>query len=164
MKKIFTPDHFMESVFDITPRFLMDRGIRNIIVDIDNTLSKWGSAEPELEVCRWIESMRKNNIKVCILSNSSSKRINRYCRNMDVLSVNNVHKPLKSSFIKAMTAMEAVKYDTCVIGDQVFTDIVGGNKSGIFTILVKPIDRREFIMTRFLRKLENVILKKVAKK
>lgn len=160
MDKLFCPDMCFNSIFDIGPDFLKDKNIHNIIVDIDNTLSCWGSKEPEPNVCDWIDKTRKKGFKICILSNSSNKRIKRYCSNIDVLYVKNVRKPFKSSFMKAMKLMDSNSYNTCVIGDQIFTDIIGGNNCGLYTILVLPIDKKEFVFTRLMRKLEKRLLNK----
>lgn len=159
MEKIFYPDIYLNSIFDIKVEDLREKGIENLIVDIDNTLSKWGCSEPDLKVCRWINSMRSQGFKICILSNSSNKRIRNYCSNLDVIFVENVRKPFKSSFMKAMKLLGSQKCNTCVIGDQIFTDIMGGNRCGLFTILVSPIDKKEFFMTKLMRKLQGRILK-----
>jgi len=160
MGRSLCPDLYIASVFDIDLQLLLNKGIFNIIIDIDNTLSRWGSVEPEPMVCEWISRTRRMGFKVCILSNSAKKRVRIYCSGLDVFFVENVHKPLKYPFIKAMALMNSNRIDTCVIGDQIFTDILGGKLCGLFTILVKPIDDNEFIFTKLMRSLEKIVLKK----
>lgn len=160
MPNKFAPDIFITSVFDLDLRMLKSRGISNIIIDIDNTLSKWGSAKPDSTVCDWIGNVRGEGFKICILSNSSNKRVETYCSGLDVLHVRNVRKPMKSSFINAMGLLCSDASNTCVVGDQIFTDIIGGNSCGLYTVLVAPIDKNEFFITRLIRKLEKLIINK----
>jgi HAD superfamily phosphatase (TIGR01668 family) len=148
------------SIFDIDVELIRNKNINNMIIDIDNTLSSWGSISPDPSVCSWINNVKECGFNICILSNSSNKRIRKYCSGIDVVFVENVHKPLKSSFIKAMKLLGSSKDNTCVIGDQIFTDIIGGNSCGLFTILVDPVDKRELFFTKLVRKLQNKILKK----
>jgi HAD superfamily phosphatase (TIGR01668 family) len=160
MAKLLYPDDFKTSVYELDPGYFEEKGIKNIIVDIDNTLSKWGSKEPQREVCQWLQKLREDGMNICILSNSSNKRIRKYCSNLDVFFAENVRKPFKASFNKAMRLMESSKYDTCVIGDQIFTDILGGNLSGLYTILVTPVDKKELFFTRITRKIEKLVVQK----
>ena len=159
MGKYIYPDDFADSIFDINFDYLYKKELFNLIIDLDNTLSRWGSKRPDIDVCNWIKTIRKKGFKICILSNSSNNRINNYCCDLDVLFVKNVNKPFKSSFIRAMAIMDSNNRNTCVIGDQIFTDILGGNLCSMYTILVPPIDNNEFILTKFLRILEKAILK-----
>jgi HAD superfamily phosphatase (TIGR01668 family) len=156
----YHPNEYLKSIYDIKPEALLEKGIKNLIIDIDNTLSEWGAKRPGMESCSWIDGMRHKGFKICILSNSSNKRIKAYCAGIDVLFVENVRKPMKSSFRRAMAVLGSAKNDTCVIGDQVFTDIAGGNSCGMHTILVQPVDKNEFFFTRLMRKLEKRIIKK----
>lgn len=160
MGKGLYPDIYLSSIYNIDLDFLKDKGISSIIIDIDNTLSPWGSIKPEERTCHLIECIRNKGFKICILSNSSMRRIKKYCLNLDVIYGVNVRKPLKQAFIKAMELMDSNVEDTCVIGDQLFTDILGGNSCGLFTILVAPIDKNEFILTRIIRRFEKRILDK----
>jgi HAD superfamily (subfamily IIIA) phosphatase, TIGR01668 len=158
MGKKFLPDERIVSIYDIEPGYLKDKGISNIIVDIDNTLSTWRSVKPDNKACSWIDNMKKSGFKICILSNSSNHRIIRYCSGIDVSFVINVRKPFRSSFLKAMNALGSNKNNTCVIGDQLLTDIAGGNSCGLYTILVPPIGKKEFAFTKLSRAIEKVIL------
>ncbi|KPU44942.1 mitochondrial PGP phosphatase [Oxobacter pfennigii] len=160
MGKSLYPDIHIPSIYDIDLSYLKSKGITNMIIDIDNTLSKWGSKMPDEKVCSWIKGSKASGFKICILSNSSNKRISLYCSELNVLFCKNVRKPLKSSFINAMNLLESQFYNTCVVGDQIFTDILGGNKCSLFTILVNPIDRNEFILTRIIRIIEAKFLKR----
>jgi len=161
MLNIFIPDLYISSVFDMDLEILKNKGIENIIIDIDNTLSKWGSSKPGPDVCNWVKNVREHGFKICILSNSSNRRIAAYCSEIDVFYVKNVFKPLKYSFINAMNLLCSNASNTCVIGDQIFTDILGGNYCGLFTILVVPIDNNEFFFTKIIRRFERLIINRI---
>lgn len=164
MASLLYPDLYAASIFDINPQMLKDKGLKNLIVDIDNTLSLWKAREPDSKVCSWISSLKSSGFNICILSNSSSRRISTYCANIDVVYVENVMKPFRISYLKAMRLLNSKYTDTCVIGDQIFTDILGGKLSGLFTILVSPIDRQEFFFTKLLRRVEKKILMRFLEK
>lgn len=160
MGKFIFPDIYVDSVYDLTPSFFRCRGLSNIIIDIDNTLSLWGSKSPQEKECSWIKSIREGGIKICILSNSFNKRVRNYCSGMDVYFSVNSFKPLKSSFKKAMKVLGSDRRSTCVIGDQAFTDILGGNSCGLYTILVKPLGSRELLTTKLFRCISAYFYKK----
>jgi HAD superfamily phosphatase (TIGR01668 family) len=164
MGRLFYPDDYKNSIYDIDPKVLKGKGIDSIVVDIDNTLSPWGSDKPGTKECGWISFMRKSGFTICILSNSSNRRIFKYCEGLEVLYAENVHKPLKASFLKAMGLMKSRSENTCVIGDQVFTDILGGNLSGMYTILITPIDKKEFFFTKIMRNIEKIVIRKYLEK
>jgi HAD superfamily phosphatase (TIGR01668 family) len=154
---------YITSIFDIDTQLLNKKGIYNLIIDIDNTLSKWNSKEPDERVCNLIKNLKLAGFNICILSNSSNKRVSKYCSNLDIIYVDNAFKPFKTSFIRATKLLNSNRYNTCVIGDQIFTDIWGGNSCGLLTILVTPLERNEFITTKIVRKIERIVLKKFFK-
>lgn len=164
MGERFFPDDYRSSIYEIDSKALKDKGIDSIIVDIDNTLSPWGTTTPGEREYGWLCCMRKDGFKVCVLSNSSDSRISRYCSGLDVLYVKNVHKPARTSFLRAMKLLNSRRENTCVIGDEVFTDILGGNSAGLYTILVAPIDKKEFYFTRIMRNIEKIVLRKYFEK
>lgn len=164
MASRFYPYFYFYSIFDIDFELLYKKGIYNLIIDIDNTLSKWKSKEPDSKVFSIIKTLKDNGFNICILSNSSNKRIGKYCSNLDILYVGNACKPFRGSFIRAMKLLNSDNLNTCVIGDQIFTDILGGNSCNLMTILVSPMGKSEFFTTKMLRKLEKKILKKFFKK
>ena len=151
MGRLVYPDIYIDCIYDLTASFFKCRNLYNIIIDIDNTLSAWGSKAPGEKECNWIMGIRESGINICILSNSFNRRVRNYCSGMNISYAENSFKPLKSSFKRAMKILGSDSESTCVIGDQAFTDILGGNACGLYTILVKPIGKREFITTKFFR-------------
>jgi len=156
----FCPHRFVESVREVSPQELKARGIEGVILDLDNTLVLWHQEEMTAEVVAWLENLKEAGLKQCILSNSVlSKRSERIAARLGCPNVRMARKPARSGFKRAMEAMGTAPQETAIIGDQVFTDIWGGNRAGIYTILVQPIHPREFPYTRFVsRPLERLLL------
>ena len=161
MKKLLMPDLYYESVFFIDNKELKRRGIEGIIIDIDNTLVPWDVKEADTKVISFINDLLQQGFKVCIISNNTKKRVNKFNEVLDLPSIHRAGKPKLTPYLKAMKLLNTNTHNTAVIGDQLFTDVLGGNRLGLFTILVTPVSEKEFIWTRIVRKLERIVLKKV---
>lgn len=157
------PDLYVDTIFDIDLKYLMTKGIDSIIVDIDNTLVSWESEYASNEVVEWFREIKELGFKCCIISNNTRDRVIKFKKNLEVYAIYRAVKPRKKPFIKAMKLMNTTPDKTVVIGDQIFTDILGGNRLGAYTILVVPISKKEFFWTRIIRKLERRILRKIEK-
>jgi HAD superfamily phosphatase (TIGR01668 family) len=159
---VFCPHRMADSVTHITPAELRERGIEGIILDLDNTLVLWQKEEMAEEILAWLEALQAEGFKLCILSNSIlSKRSERIAERLGCPNVRRARKPSRSGFHRAMEAMGTKPATTAIVGDQMFTDIWGGNRSGVYTIMVKPIHPREFVYTRYVsRPLERLLLRR----
>jgi len=157
--EILKPNIYVNSIYNINlDKLSKTKKIKGIIIDLDNTLVAWGSNEIDSRIIDWIKDAKKLNMKLCILSNSRSKRANNFSQIFDIHYFSGSIKPFNGSFIKALDFLGTENNDTIVIGDQIFTDIWGGNRLKLFTILVAPITKRDFIGTFFQRILEKIIL------
>ncbi|MEA4961679.1 YqeG family HAD IIIA-type phosphatase [Lutispora sp.] len=163
MKKLLIPDMHYESVFSIDIEILKQNGIEGIIIDIDNTLVAWDTKEADEKALNFIKSLQGENFKICMISNNTKKRVEKFNEILALPAIHKAGKPKISPFLKAMKLLQTNQKNTAVIGDQMFTDILGGNRIGLFTILVTPISPKEFIWTRFMRKIERFVLKKIVK-
>lgn len=152
------PDYFVSCLQDIPLNELRSKGIKGIIIDLDNTLTNWNCIDIELDVCDWLNNLVEIGFRVCIVSNNNTSRIIASLKYLNIPFVANAFKPGKRAFLKAMKILETTPNSTAVIGDQLFTDILGGKRVGTTTILVSPLSKREFIGTKVIRKLEKVIL------
>lgn len=134
----FYPNAYIEDVYSINYEELYDIGYRGIIFDIDNTLVPHGKESNEAVDDLFV---RLHNIgfKTLLLSNNSDSRINQFNANINTLYIHNANKPSPKSFVDALNILEMNKQNTLVIGDQIFTDILGANRAGIKSILVKYI-------------------------
>jgi len=148
---IFCPHRMVESVDQVQPAELTAQGIRGVILDLDNTLVLWHQEEMTAEITAWLEELKAVGLKLCILSNSVlGSRSQRIAERIGCAFVRQAAKPSRQGFRKAMQAMETVPAVTAIVGDQMFTDILGGNRSGIYTIMVKPMHIHEFPYTRYV--------------
>lgn len=141
--------------------FLAEKNIKGLILDIDNTLVPEHVEEADENTIAWIDKVKKKGFKVCIVSNASEKRVARFNSKLNVDVIHRASKPRSRSFVKAMEIMNTKASETAVIGDQIFTDIYGGNKVNMFTILVTPIDKREYFFVRLKRIAEKFVLAKM---
>ncbi len=154
------PDRMAESVAHITPAELADLGIEGLLVDLDNTLVPWHGYEVSDVILEWLRSVEAQGMKVCIVSNTRYPgRLRILAEKLKVPFVKGRMKPRKSAFRPALELLNIAPERTAVIGDQIFTDILGGNRLSLFTILVKPLSPKEFFGTRISRVFERMILR-----
>ncbi|MDK2881058.1 MAG: putative phosphatase [Clostridia bacterium] len=158
--QLLQPKKMYKSIFDIPLSELYASGIRGIILDLDNTLTEWNNPRLSEETAEWLVQAARTGLKLCFVSNNSDYRVREVAERADVPFIARARKPRRRSFRRAMELMGTKPETTAVIGDQLFTDMLGGNRLGLFTILVTPISKEEFIGTRFMRFLEKLILKK----
>jgi HAD superfamily phosphatase (TIGR01668 family) len=157
--EILKPKIYVNSIYNLDLKKLKKlKNIKSIIVDLDNTLIAWGNNEIDNKVINWIKEAKKLEIKICIVSNSNSNRVKKIAKILNLPYYSKFFKPLGITFINALKIMNTNYLDTVVIGDQIFTDIWGGNRLKLFTILVTPIIKRDSIGTFFQRTLEKIII------
>lgn len=152
------PDSRSDTVYAISLRELRARGIRGVILDLDNTLVPWGAREAPPELSRWISSGRTEGLRFCIVSNNLGARVERLAAALGVPAVTGALKPRRGALRRALGVMGTTPAETALVGDQVFTDILGGNRLGLYTILVRPQGGREFLLTRPVRWIERLVL------
>lgn len=160
----FCPKAYISSLSKIDPEYFRKKGIKGLILDLDNTIVPWkGEAlEPQME--ELLKRFRNSGLKLCVVSNAFNRRVVDVLEPLGIPWVARARKPRRKPFLKAMDILGTSPHDTAVIGDQVFTDIWGGNRLGFYTVLVEPISKKEFIGTRFVRILEKFLLYRLAKK
>ncbi|MDQ0216719.1 HAD superfamily phosphatase (TIGR01668 family) [Oikeobacillus pervagus] len=157
MKK-FLPNEHVKSILDIQPEVLIKKGIKAIITDLDNTLVEWDRADATPALIEWFEYMAKHGILITIVSNNNEGRVSSFSKPLNLPYIFRARKPLGKAFRKAVRDMGIKKEEAVVIGDQLLTDILGGNRSGFYTILVTPVAQTDGFWTRINRKVERGIL------
>ncbi|QQZ10792.1 YqeG family HAD IIIA-type phosphatase [Heyndrickxia vini] len=162
--KKFLPNEHVKNVFFIKPESLKEKGIKAIITDLDNTLVEWDRPNATPKLIHWFEEMKKHNIQVTIVSNNNEKRVKEFADPLGIPFIFLARKPLTKAFNRAIKLMEVKKEETVVIGDQLLTDVLGGNRSGFYTILVIPVAQSDGFMTRFNRKIERRIMSSFKRK
>lgn len=156
----FYPDFVIDKTQDISLSFLSEKGIKGLILDIDNTLVPNHVKEADEAVVKWIDRMKSSGIKVCIVSNASYRRVIKFNEKLKIHALHRANKPGTKKFLQAAGMMGLKPVEIGVVGDQIFTDIYGGNKANMSTILVTPIDKRENLFVRLKRYPEKFVLHK----
>jgi HAD superfamily phosphatase (TIGR01668 family) len=148
------------TVYDIDLDKLAADGVRGIITDLDNTLvgAKDPHATPEL--IEWLERVKQRGFGVVIVSNNRRTRVSAFASPLSIPFIYRARKPANASFVKALHLLGTSPEQTCVIGDQLMTDVLGGNRMGLYTILVKPISLGDegFFTKAVNRRLERIAL------
>ena len=117
-----------------------------------------GRPEATPEIIEWMKSMQDAGIQVTIVSNNNEMRVKAFCDPLGMPFINDARKPMRKSFKKALDLMSIKKEEVVVIGDQLMTDILGGNRKGLHTILVVPVATFRRCFTKFNRKIERRIM------
>lgn len=164
MLKNFLPNEHVKRVLDITPSKLKEMGIKGIITDLDNTLVAWDVKDATPEIISWFQEMKEHDIKVTIISNNDRERVSVFSEPLEAPYVYSARKPLIHAFKRSAKQMNLSKQEIVVIGDQLMTDVLGGNMAGFHTILVVPIVETDGKITRFNRMMERRILNWMRKK
>jgi len=159
--QILRPDEYRESIFTIDLDQLKARGIRAIMLDLDNTLVRWNDPEPTAELVQWLARVEALGMAACIVSNNRGARVQRFAERIGIPFVPRAAKPSRRGFRLAMRQCNVDPHETAVVGDQIFTDILGGNRTGAYTILVVPLHTHEFVGTKVLRFLERRVLNRM---
>ena len=157
------PNLYLTNIKEITLELLKEIRIKGLILDVDNTLIDYDKNLIE-GAKEWCDNLKQNNIKICILSNTNKvKKVEKVAKILDLEYIYFAHKPNKKGFYKAKDLLNLKEEEIATVGDQIFTDVLGGNKVGMYTILTKPIDERDILITRIKRPFEKLIIKKYLK-
>lgn len=157
------PKKYLNSVKEIDINLLKSNEIKGLVLDVDNTLIDFNKNIPE-GIKEWMEHLKQNGIKCCILSNSNNEEKISYVSNqLNIPYIHFAKKPCKSGFEKAKKLLGLEAKNIAVVGDQIMTDVIGANRSNMFSILVKPIDDKDYLLTKVKRPLEKLIIKKYIK-
>lgn len=154
---MFYPDEYLDSTYEIDFDLLYKKGYRGVIFDIDNTLVPHGAlADARAEAL--FSHLESIGFSCCLLSNNQRTRVELFNKNIGVNFIEDAHKPSVKSYQKAMKMMGTDTENTLFVGDQLFTDVFGARRTGIHSILVKPIHPKEEIQIVLKRYLEKIVL------
>jgi putative phosphatase len=151
------PSTQVPTIYDIDLDALRARGIRGVILDLDNTIVPWGAREVGPRLPLWIAAARAAGLRLCIVSNNMGSRVTSIANRLGLPVVTWALKPRRRAIRRALLVMGTTPDATALVGDQLFTDILGGNRLGLHTILVRPQGQREFVLTRLVRWLERLL-------
>lgn len=162
--KQLCPDLILAKVTDIDLDRLKEHGISGLLFDLDNTLVGYDSDELEGEFRDWITYAKAEGFHLCLVSNGVPKRVLKFAKQMEIPAIIRAFKPTKGSFRRALKLLELKPQQVAMVGDQIFTDIYGANRIGIFTVLITPLSAQELPTTRVVRKVELRVLRSFVKK
>ncbi|MCI8506509.1 MAG: YqeG family HAD IIIA-type phosphatase [Lachnospiraceae bacterium] len=157
MFKSFYPDEHLDSSYEIDYGALYRRGIRGLLFDIDNTLVPHGKPETAQAVALF-RRLHAMGFETCLISNNQKPRVEPFAKAMETRYIYNAHKPSVKNYRRAMEEMGTDENSTVFVGDQLFTDVYGAKRCGIYSILVKPIHPKEEIQIVLKRRLERIVL------
>lgn len=159
MKNLY-PNLYLKKIEDITIETLIKNKIKLLILDVDNTLIDYNRNLSE-DIINWAKKMKGQGIKLHILSNTNNKqKVKEVAEKLEIQYKYFAIKPLKKGFKNIQKETSIKPENIAVVGDQIFTDILGGNRSKMFTILVEPINKKkDYWYTAWKRPIENKIKK-----
>ncbi len=140
----FLPTLIAESVICLSPEFLEQKGIQLLMLDFDNTIVPYTTNVPTDEMAVWLEKMQASQIQLCVVSNSHNERVKVFCSSYGLDCITHARKPSPKG-IRACLKQYGLQPEACaIVGDQIFTDTLGGNSAEVQTILVRPIHNHNF--------------------
>ncbi|SIS67233.1 YqeG family HAD IIIA-type phosphatase [Alicyclobacillus vulcanalis] len=155
------PDEYVASIYDIDLDALWRRGIRLILTDLDNTLVPWNHPDVPTELAAWLRDVNARGFHVCILSNNGEDRVGAFSKLCGIPAVSAAGKPKSRGFLQALRRFEMPPEAAAMIGDQLFTDIQGAKRLGMYAILVLPQHSVEWWGTKISRMAERVVLRRL---
>ena len=160
----FIPDMYQKSIYHINYEKLKEDGIKCLLFDLDNTCVPFKDKEPNNKLVDLFERLKDMDFKVIIFSNATKKRITPFKNGLNVDCSAKSKKPNTNKLMKVIKMFGYDLSEVVLIGDQLFTDILCGNRAGIKTVLVNPMSKDDLIFTKFFRYFERKKFKKFAKK
>lgn len=155
---MLSPDLYLRSVHDIDLDALSAQGIDTLLMDLDNTLLPRDSSIIPDDVSAWAASLPGHGFAVCLVSNNWHERVREVADELGFKLVAKAVKPLPFAFWRALTLMGSTRKRSAIVGDQMFTDVLGGKLLGIKTIMVLPLSKSDLPHTLMLRRVEKVLL------
>ena len=161
---ILYPKELLNKVEEITIQFIQKNKLKALILDVDNTLIDYNKNLSD-EKIEWVKNLKGQGVKLYILSNTNKKeKVEKVANKLEIPYIYFAKKPSKKGFLKIQKKLELKPEQIGVVGDQIFTDVIGANRSKMFSILVKPLAEKDLWMTRVKRPIENLVIKNYLKK
>ena len=152
------PDYYLSSLYALSAGDLLDKGIRGLLLDIDNTLAANHEPDADWRAISFVSGMQEAGIRMAILSNAAASRISLFNRPLGLPVVEGAFKPFRRGYLNGIALLGLDASEVCMAGDQLFTDILGANRSGIRSLLVAPMHASEPWYVRFKRLAERAFI------
>jgi HAD superfamily phosphatase (TIGR01668 family) len=157
MLRILRPDYLLQNLAQLSSTWLLGRGFHGLILDVDNTFVSRDEQLPSVVYVQWLQKLQACGIKVVLLSNNGGIRVMSIATTVGVPVQTWAGKPLPLCFKQAVMHLNLARDEVLVVGDQLFTDVLGAHWGGFKVALVKPLPGKDFILTSWMRKLENKV-------
>lgn len=141
------PKIITEKLTDVTPEMLSEKGIGFLMLDFDNTIVPYTTNDPTEEMEQWLQAMAASPIGMCVVSNSKRDRVVKFCEARGILCITHSKKPFQKGIRECRDRFGLDMNHTAMVGDQIYTDVLGGNCAGATSILVKPIHLHNIWLT-----------------
>ena len=138
------PGWIAPELTDITPEFLNRQGICLLMMDFDNTIVPYTTNIPTPRMEAWLRAMASSQIRLCVVSNSKRDRVKVFCRQYGIECITHARKPFTRGIRQCLDRFQMPAEHAAIVGDQIFTDTLGGNCAGVKTILVHAINNHNF--------------------
>lgn len=148
-----------DRAYAVTAMFLKEQGVSAVMLDLDDTIVASKSDFIDDKYIAWIEALKSSGLSLLLLSNGNPPRVRYWTKELGIDGFYLVGKPFSFAYLRGLKKLKSSKAETIMIGDQVFTDVLGANIAGIKSILVKPLSNNGLWHTRALRRIEKMILK-----
>ena len=152
----FKPKMRIDKMIHITPEMMNSVGAKALLLDIDNTMTTHDNPVPAEGVREWIDRMKSQGFSLMVVSNNNGERVRKFSELLGLAFEGSAKKPLPTGFRRACKRLGIKPVESAVVGDQLFTDVWGARRAGIYTILVNPINPKEEIQIVLKRKLEKM--------
>lgn len=160
----YVPDMYQKSIYAIDYKKLLNRGIKCLLFDLDNTIVPIKMKAPSNKIKSLFEDLKEMGFKIIIFSNSPKGRLKPFKDELGVDCSANSRKPSIKKFLQIIDIYGYAVSEIAIIGDELLTDVLGGNKVGITTILVNPVGKKDFFLAKIRRIIEKRLMKQLRKK
>lgn len=138
--KLLQPDLMLgNSVLTLTPEVLQRHNLKGLVLDVDDTLVPFSMPEASEDLRQWVELLRPTVELWLVSNNLSQRRISRIARSLNLPYILGARKPSRRKLRRATEAMNLPVHQIAMVGDRLFTDVLAGNRLGMFTVLVEPM-------------------------
>ena len=159
--RMLGPDRFAVRLHEISLMELSEAGIRGLIIDLDNTILGFHETELAAEHLAWVQEAHDRGFQMVMVSNNFSDRVRGIAAQLGIGCIPNALKPLPFGFLRAIRHLQLPRKHIAVVGDQLFTDVLGAKLcGGLYTILTEPIETKDFPITMMFRFFERLMLPK----
>ncbi len=159
----YVPDIYKKSIYSIDYDKLKERGIKCILFDLDNTVAPLSMKKPNRKTKNLFCDLKDKGFKIIIFSNNGKSRLKPFKDELEVDCAFRCRKPMRKKYDLILKEYKYAVSEVAIVGDNIITDILGGNKVGITTILVNQISKKELIGARISRFLEKIVIRKLSR-